>query len=277
MTEPTTHQRKRERSPNFPGIALDKAIERAREIFEREGRGAVPPEAILDAWGYNPGSGLGMVQLAALTQFGLLNDQGRGAERRLRLSQLALTILLDDQAHSPDRDKALRSSAMAPSIHRELWEYCEGELPPSNTGIRMWLIRDRKFTANGADQFIKQVRATFDFAGVGRDDSLEPEPEDEEDATDEGSASRAPTDPPEERPTKSPSTERPLARERRPGVVTYSVPLKPGSDIVVEFPFPPTDDDWDYFVGMLGAVRSRLVVKPDRVDDPVVPAEEEEG
>lgn len=104
------------------------------------------------------------------------------------------------------------------------------------------------------------VRRTA-FAGLTSDDTVEPQ-------TDSGLGDTEDDDDDDELP---PDDEKPEQNRRRkpprPGVVTYQVPLQPGQDVVVEFPYAPTSDDFDFFVTMLQAVKARLVAQPDQAGD----------
>src|SRR5437870_2499127 len=118
MSEPA-HKPKRRRSPSYPAIDLESAIERARELYAREGRNTAPNEAIMEHMGYSAKSGPGFGVLGALKRFGLLRAEGSG---KSRLSDLALRIILDEREDSSERDKAVKEAALAPAIHREIWE-----------------------------------------------------------------------------------------------------------------------------------------------------------
>src|ERR1035437_5342820 len=92
--------KKRERSPNFPFIGLAAAIQRARDFYDQEKRGSAAVSVIATHWGYSPKSS-GLIQtVAALKSYGLMEDEGRGEARRLRLTERALRILLDNRTDS---------------------------------------------------------------------------------------------------------------------------------------------------------------------------------
>src|SRR5207249_11431587 len=67
-----TKNKSKPRSPSYPGINLEEAIERAKIIYERERRHETAENTILEHWGYKPKSGAGIMTLAALKAFGLL-------------------------------------------------------------------------------------------------------------------------------------------------------------------------------------------------------------
>src|SRR5207253_10235130 len=86
MTEPESPTKQagkaRPRSPSYPGIDLATAIERARTMFEHEHRSAAHVDVLYSHWGHKPKSGAGGVVLAALKKYGLITDDGSGANRR---------------------------------------------------------------------------------------------------------------------------------------------------------------------------------------------------
>jgi hypothetical protein len=237
------------RSPSYPGIDLQAAIQRAREIYESPIRThPVTVSAITDQWGYaKPTTGMASVTLSALKKFGLLKHEGSGPSRKAKLSPLALEILM-----KPDPSHAIRSAALRPAIHKELFDRYGADLPEGH--LRYELIGERGFTESGFTDFLREYRATMAFANPVPTDKIEdtedpdPEGDDGDDEIDQGRGQRR-------------------KRKQRPGVVTYAVPLRPGADIVVEFPFAPSEDDFDFFLGMLNMAKPRLLAQPDARDE----------
>src|SRR5438105_11530029 len=115
----TGYTPKRQRSPSYPSIDLETAIDRARTLYAREGRNIAPNHAILGHWGYSAKSGPGFGTLGALKRFGLLRSEGAG---KSRLSDLALRIVLDERQDSPERAEDIKEAALSPAIHKEIWE-----------------------------------------------------------------------------------------------------------------------------------------------------------
>ena len=154
-------KRKRGRSPSYPGIALGKAIDRA-ELLRKEERGNFAPvDAILGHWGYNSGSGLGLVNLAALVKFGLLEYEGSGRDRQARLTELAFAIILNPE-DSGERLDAIQKAALNPPIHSELWDRYGRELP-SSMNMKLQLIR-QGFLDNAASDLAQEYIETISFA-----------------------------------------------------------------------------------------------------------------
>src|SRR5690348_16423785 len=144
MTEtPVSTRRQTGRSPAYPAINLETAIRRARELYEKERQHPTSVETIVRHWGYKSLNGPASQTLAALKKFGLLTDEGRGTDRRGRLTHLAVDILANPNAAA--RANAIKQAALLPAIHRELWDKYQNN-PPSDANLRWDLLRQRGFT-----------------------------------------------------------------------------------------------------------------------------------
>src|SRR5437867_12855179 len=108
----------KDRSPNYPALSLETAVQRAKALYEREGRSAVAPEVAVKAWGYRSLSGPSRSQIAALRHYGLIEQPSNG---NLRLSNRALALVLRSP-DSPEYQAALRDAALTPALFRELYE-----------------------------------------------------------------------------------------------------------------------------------------------------------
>ena len=159
------------RSPSYPDLDLREAIEKVQVVWDRESRNLAPVTTIQEHWGYRANTGPALRAVAALKKFGLLEDQGRGATRQARLTDLAESILLDKRESSTERDAAIRNAALTPPIHADLWEQYQGNLP-SDATLQFVLTKDRKFSPGGAEALIKEFRATIAFAKLEDAESI---------------------------------------------------------------------------------------------------------
>ncbi len=165
MVENGDGRLKRVRSPAYPALNLEAAIEKAYDLYRAEGRNATALAVALQHWGYSQKSGNGMKALAALKSFGLVEVTGSGESQRIKLSELALRIILDDRENSTERAKAVATAALRPKIHKKLWTLWGAEMP-SHSNIRHHLIFDEKFNENFVDEFIREYKSTIDYAKV---------------------------------------------------------------------------------------------------------------
>lgn len=234
-------KRKKGRSPSYPGVDLEQAIERARTLYQAERRNRVPVQTALHDWGYKSLTGVGAVVLAALKKFGLLEDEGSGDARHVRLTDLAMRILQDGRESSAERDAAIREAALTPSIHRQLWDEYGGELP-SDDNLRFKLLRERAFTESGVADFIPEFRRTIAFANLNRSDKL---PEQDQIERNE--------------PRSSPGG-RPVVVSQTGQAYTVQLPISPAEWARLEAPFPLTEAKWRQMLKVLDAMKPALVV-----------------
>lgn len=156
------HKRARTRSPSYPYLALPDALEKAATLWRAESRHAVSVSVAMQHWGYKAESSTGFSCIAALKKFALVDEEGVGEHREVKLSNLALTVILDD-TDSPERKTALRTAALSPGIHAELWERYGADLP-SDQSLKRFLVIEKNFNESSVDEFLAEYRATIAFA-----------------------------------------------------------------------------------------------------------------
>jgi hypothetical protein len=185
VESPPVSKRPTQRSPSYPAIGLADALERAGVLYTEEGRNAAPVEAVVSHWGYGAKSSGGRLVLAALRRYGLLEDEKHGSHTQVKLSRLALDIILGEDG--PKKAEAIQLAALAPPINRELIEKHPDGLP-SDQSLRHYLVVERGFTNGAAEEFIPRLRDTIAFAELGRDATLSPDGRDKDTAppTDNG-------------------------------------------------------------------------------------------
>ena len=77
--------KKRTRSPKCPFIDLETAIRRASTFYDSEKRNAASIPVAMKTWGYNDKSSGGQQTVSTLKEFGLMEDFGSKAARRVKL------------------------------------------------------------------------------------------------------------------------------------------------------------------------------------------------
>lgn len=251
QTNTAVESKKRVRSPAYPGIDLEEAIQRAEVIRQQENKNEAPVDAILSHWGYNPKSGTGLVVLSALLKFGLIADSGSGANRKARLTPLALKILLDDRPESEDRLAALREAALLPSIHKELWDKYQHTLPSDMT-MRLYLRKDRGFHDDAADDLIEEFRATLTYARIGESAKLSPQAEDKETPVGEVNMSPTLTNSPAKQ--EQPPVQK-IADGSRQTTRTVQIPLTDAPWASIQIPYPISEATWDEMMSFLGLMK----------------------
>src|SRR5258707_678907 len=106
-------------------------------------------------------------------RFGLLQDEGIGDKRKVRLTQNALRILLDARQESKERAELIRQVALGQKIHQELWKKWGTNLP-SDATLRHTLLLEwpTPFNENAVDYFIKEYRSTILYAKLLESDKV---------------------------------------------------------------------------------------------------------
>jgi hypothetical protein len=146
----------KQRSPNYPGFGLPEAILKAKQLYEHDGRSAVPRDVAVQAWGYQGTNGASLRVLGALRQFGLLEVPTPGT---VRVSSDALVLILEPTG-SVEYRGALSSVAMRPAIFRVLAQQYPDGLP-SEAAIVSFLVRTENFSAEAARVVIGSYRDTL--------------------------------------------------------------------------------------------------------------------
>lgn len=159
------------RGPAYPYFDLKKAVEMADKVKRFTGgrRPAAADAVVQEGWGYSAKSSSGVKSLAALKYFGLLQDVQDNAHKQVKLTDRALTILL---AHDgPERQQALQEAALMPKMYKYCWESWGQDCPPA---MRTTLLLEKGFVENSVDAFIKDYKATINFAELAENKADEP-------------------------------------------------------------------------------------------------------
>jgi hypothetical protein len=263
MSESPIDRRPKNRSPNYPGIGLEKAIARASTIFDREGRNPVPLDALYEHWGFSSKSSTAMMTVAALTKFGLLDDSGKGSTRKARISSSALQILLDRD--SPETQQLLREAALKPAIHQELWNRFPDGLP-SDTTMRIYLVNERRFTLQAANDLIAEFRSTLAFVGLSGSATDANSGEDDLDVDMSGVVGEPTT---EWAPFKGIIPKKTIEPKRSDATrIVIPIPLDKNEVAALQLPTRMTERQWDAMMGLIAAYKAIVVMAGD------APAEE---
>jgi hypothetical protein len=146
------------RSPAYPMLNLEKAIEKAKTIYNADKRSFTSRPVILKHLGYSDeNSGIGNRELSALRQYGLLEE--KGGEYRVSDTAYAILFLSTDSA---ERGEALSQAAIGPTIFKELWS--KYRLEASDGTLKDFLIHKKEFNPASVDQVVANYRATILFA-----------------------------------------------------------------------------------------------------------------
>jgi hypothetical protein len=153
-------QRTHHRSPSYPMLGLEDAIESARLIYNEDKRSFTSRAVILKHLGYkDEGSGVGNRALSALKQYGLLEEQEQSGQ--FRVSDRAYTILFLSEA-SEERRAKLCEAALAPTVFREMWAKYGSDA--SDETLKDYLIRSKNFNPISVVEVVRNYKSTMELA-----------------------------------------------------------------------------------------------------------------
>jgi hypothetical protein len=145
------------RSPNYPGVSLQKALEYARKVYAANHLHKAPREVVARAMGYGTLNGGSLTAISALKKYGLLDEDGEG----MRITNDALTALVESSS-SPERARMLVKLATMPELFAEMQSAYPGPAPNDEI-LRSWLLR-KGFLQTTVDLPIRAYRETMELA-----------------------------------------------------------------------------------------------------------------
>jgi len=155
----------RQRSPNFPYTNLDRAIELCRILYKSYRKTFIPIDTAIKTVELSPKSSKAKQIMAALSAFNLLETEGVGDNRKVKISDLGYSIIIDERPNSHERDKYLRDAALSPNIFRTIYEKFLHNMP-SDEVLSHELKMRHNFNPDSVAVFIKVYKQTMDFAKI---------------------------------------------------------------------------------------------------------------
>jgi hypothetical protein len=243
-------KRQRARSPEYPALSLEQALGRAKVLYENDGLTFVPFASALKHWGYGPKSGTGLRILAALKQYGLIQEEGSGKDRKVELSKLGQEALL-----APNKTAAIQKAATMPKAY----QWLRGKWPaplPSDQTMRYVLETEEGFTPGAIASLIQNYRATLIFAKLDSTPSrgdIEPSDGGKSEGPGENPAHLQPLVPPK------PAGEVPMT-DRQPEIRDMTIPLISGGMATLRTPWPISLDDYEHLSSWLRMMKRALTL-----------------
>jgi hypothetical protein len=161
-------RRVRLRSPGYPAIGLQEAIERVAKLYAQDKTAVVPMDAAGKHIGFAKAHGQALMFLSALRKFGLVEYP---SDSRVVVTRRAVDILTFPEGHER-REKAVQEAALSPNIYLELFERYRNSGLPSDEAIAPELIADKGFNPSAVASFLKDFRASLEYAGLLADGVL---------------------------------------------------------------------------------------------------------
>ena len=125
----------RQRSPSYPTLTLEQAIEMVAKIHKANRTNVISRETAARDMGYTELTGRSLTVLGSLAQYGLVEKAGKGD---IKVTRRAVEILHPvEEAH---RVEAIAEAALAPALFRTLHErFPEGV--PSENALRSFMVQ----------------------------------------------------------------------------------------------------------------------------------------
>ena len=156
---------KQGRSPAYPGIDLATAITKAKALYDAHGKYAVPMPLAFSAWGFAEKSSGGRETRAALKYFGLTVLEGDGEKGKVKLTDKAFRVLLDEREDQSEKQALIREMALAPAIHSRLFqEFPEGI--KSDASAEHFLMFEGGYNKAAAAELVTEFKSTATYAGL---------------------------------------------------------------------------------------------------------------
>lgn len=149
----------RVRSPNYPYIDFPEAIQKTREIFEKEKMNPASREVLAKAMGYSGITGSSSKVIAALSSYGLI--EGRGED--YKISKNGIDILIAPKG-STERATAIQTCAFSPPLFAQLKDRFSSKPQdlPSDESFQHYLVQNN-FSLDGAKAVTDSFRATINY------------------------------------------------------------------------------------------------------------------
>jgi hypothetical protein len=240
------------RSPAYPFLDLEEAIKKAGLVYSAEKRNPAPRHIIAAHWKYSLKSSGARLSISALKKYRLLEEVKVGGEENLKLTALALTILLE--ADAAKKAAAIKAAALSPRIFSELWSKYGDELPSDPT-LKSFLLLDKEYNDEAANILIKNYKNTIAFAGVSASDKAPEQQQDDggEDADTDSLLAELNGGPP-------PPAQKPPPAPTGGALREISFPVL-GGNAVVRIPYPQTEESYSTFTQMLALCKAQIVKK----------------
>src|SRR5580658_344560 len=161
----STKPRKQGRSPAYPGISLKDALAKAEALYKQEGKYPAPMPSAFAAWGFSIKSSGGRETRAALRYFGLIAVEGDNETGKVKLTDDALRVLLDEREDQTEKRAIIRRLALNPPIHEKLFkQYPDGI--KSDASVAHDLVFSDGFNKSAADELVAEFKETADYAAL---------------------------------------------------------------------------------------------------------------
>lgn len=162
---PAIRRQKTGRSPAYPNFGLQAALGKTKALHDQEGAYEAPLPAVAASWGYSEKSSGFRQALATLRYFGLIEVSGEGDARKVKVSEMARRILLDQREDQTEKKALITKAALMPTAHRTLYKRYPTGLA-SDASVTHCLVFEEGFTRSAADELLAEFKETAAFCSL---------------------------------------------------------------------------------------------------------------
>ena len=251
----------KQRSPAYPYISLDLAIERAKKIYAQAKDHPQTREVMARVYGKPVTSSATLQTFATLVQYGLLETIAVGSQKRLQVTT-PLKIISNSSTPAKQVIQAKQFCALRPRIFKELFDKFE-YADVHDSLILFYLTSEREsshgtvYTDKAAQEVLRVYRATLAYAGLGPPDKSEPVELDGND--DEPQKEEA-----------SPSPDIPASNVARPARTERTVVLTDGERVLQTGMLSPTSEYRVLVTGKVGVKEIEWLIKKLQMDKEIL-------
>lgn len=165
------------RSPNYPYVDLQRAVELAGKFYEKYKTHSTPEKLAAECWGYSAKSSGTQRVVGALVDYGLVTVKQNAAPlgRELAITENARKVILKAEGY----EAILANMAISPPIYGDLWQKYGAEIPPESL-IQQYLIFTKKFNDDSAKHVSGSFKRTVAYANPSKMNKFEDMAEEEE-------------------------------------------------------------------------------------------------
>ena len=262
MAENAESSGQQDRSPSYPIVPLETALDRLTSFEAHFKRSAARPEKVGDAWGIKAKAYADRT-LAALRYFGLIKYKGVGKERLIVISDEGRKYLRAQQDET--KREAVKAAALRPKQIAKFWNDWRDDRP-ADAACLDELMDKHGFSERGARKFLAVYDATITFAGLAVSDKI-PDEDDEngEDETEDTGGGSG-----HEKHFRVVYRTHRAKRKEQPGMKQDVFSLEEG-DAVIQWPAQLSEESYEDFEAWMN-----LVLRKAARSVPTRPLREEE-
>jgi len=232
------------RSPGYPMISLDEAVQKAKTLWDKDKNNYIPLAAAYEHLGYKSQGGYSARIIAALKKFELISEK----QNAIKLTEEAVDLALHNQ--SDERYiEIIKKLALKPAIYEKIFNKYNGTIPSDST-LRIELIKEHQFNPESVEDFISSFRKTIEFAGLAGSKKIEKEEQDKF------------LFKMEDRNIMSSDSSSGLQSSLKKTTIEMPIPVSPTELVVMKIPYPLSEEGWKQLLTILPMYKPGLVVQP---------------